>query len=159
MPYIQQKHRPFYNAIVFTMLSKIHCTRIGFNLNLNTEVSILAKKLKSVDWLAQDGQLNYFITKLCIEAGFLGKVIITRTEADIIEKFIIKVLREVYPRKYAHYNRAVGMLTCCGKEFVRIFGEEGIGIKKFLDYICDGFYQDIVGPYEDEKIKANGKVT
>ena len=155
MPYILQEDRPFYNAVVFLSLSKIQCGR-GFDLK--TEIRVLAKKLISVDLLAQDGQLNYFITKLCIEAGFLGKVTIAGTKADILQEFLINLLRKVYPRKYVHYNRAVGMLTCCGKEFMRIFGEEGAAIQEFLDYIADCFYEDVVGPYEDEKIKANGKV-
>lgn len=158
MPYIVKEYRPFYNAIVNTILSKIHLAEYEW-LGWKVEASCLVNKLKSLDWMAQDGQLNYFITKLMIDADFLGRVAISGLEADIIEDFIIKVLKEVYPRKYAHYNRAVGTLTCCGKEFTRIFGERGVGIREFLEYLADSFYQFIVGPYESEKRKLNGPVT
>ena len=50
--------------------------------------------------------------------------------------FITSVLLNNYEKKYFNYNRAIGMLECCKLEL----------------------YRNIVGPYEDEKIKENGEV-
>ena len=57
----------------------------------------------------QDGALNYAITR---------------------------TLLSVYPRRYYHYNRMMGVLSCITQEAYRV----------------------VVGPYEDEKIKENGPV-
>jgi hypothetical protein len=50
--------------------------------------------------------------------------------------FITSILLNNYEKKYFNYNRAIGMLECCKQEM----------------------YRNIVGPYEDEKIKENGEV-
>ena len=57
----------------------------------------------------QDGALNYVVTR---------------------------ILREVYPKKYFHLNRALGVLTAITQEF----------------------YRKTVAPYEDTKIIENGDV-
>ncbi len=57
----------------------------------------------------QDGALNYVVTR---------------------------VLKSVYPQRYFHYNRALGLLTAIAQEFYRV----------------------VVGPYEDVKIRENGSV-
>jgi len=57
----------------------------------------------------QDGSINYLVTKL---------------------------LKNVYPVKYFHLNRALGVLTAITHEF----------------------YRTVIGPYEDTKIKENGDV-
>ena len=69
----------------------------------------LISHIKSLPVEDQDGALNYAITK---------------------------ILKEVYPVKYFHLNRALGVLTSIKEEFYRV----------------------VVGPYEDEKIKENGEV-
>ena len=69
----------------------------------------LVEHLKSLPVEDQDGSLNYAITK------------------------ILKVL---YPKKYFHLNRAIGVLATVSQEFYRV----------------------VVGPYEDTKIKENGQV-
>lgn len=65
--------------------------------------------LKSLPLEDQDGALNYAITK---------------------------IVKDVYPVKYFHLNRALGVLTAVREEFYRV----------------------VVGPYEDIKIKENGEV-
>lgn len=62
--------------------------------------------LKSLPTEEIDGELNYVITKL---------------------------LKEVYPLRYSHINRAVGMLECVKQEF----------------------YRRVAAPYEDKKIKES----
>ncbi len=69
----------------------------------------LINHIKSLSTEDQDGALNYAVTK---------------------------ILKEVYPVKYFHLNRALGVLTAIKEEFYRV----------------------VVGPYEDEKIKENGEV-
>lgn len=58
---------------------------------------------------AQDGALNYLVTR---------------------------IIKKVYPMKYFHLNRALGVLSAITFEL----------------------YRRVVSPYEDEKIKENGDV-
>jgi hypothetical protein len=69
----------------------------------------LIEHLKSLPVEDQDGSLNYAITK---------------------------VIKYVYPQKYFHLNRALGVLTAIKLEL----------------------YRKIIGPYEDTKISENGDV-
>lgn len=69
----------------------------------------LTNILKSLPAEELDGELNYVVTKL---------------------------LKEVYPLRYFHINRAVGMLECAKQEF----------------------YRRVAVPYEDRKIKESGDV-
>jgi hypothetical protein len=72
-------------------------------------VAPLIAHLKELPLEDQDGSLNYAVTK---------------------------VLKDVYPMKYFHLNRALGVLTAIRAEFYRV----------------------VVAPYEDIKIKENGEV-
>lgn len=65
--------------------------------------------LKSLPPEEVDGELNYVITKL---------------------------LKEVYPLRYYHINKAIGVLECVKQEY----------------------YRRVAAPYEDQKIKENGDV-
>ena len=65
--------------------------------------------IKSLPVEEQDGALNYSITK---------------------------IFKHVYPVKYFHLNRAIGVLSAITHEF----------------------YRKIVGPYEEKKISQNGDV-
>jgi hypothetical protein len=47
---------------------------------------------------------------------------------------ITRMIKEVYPLRYFHINRAVGLLECIKQEF----------------------YRRVAAPYEDTKIKENG---
>ena len=69
----------------------------------------LAKHLASLPVQEQDGSLNYTVTKL---------------------------IHRLYPKKYFHLNRALGVLSAITLEL----------------------YRRVAGPYEDEKIKENGDV-
>jgi len=72
-------------------------------------VNPLIEYLKSIPVEDQDGSLNYAVTK---------------------------IIKHVYPKKYFHFNRALGVLTAITHEL----------------------YRKIIGPYEDTKIKENGDV-
>lgn len=65
--------------------------------------------LKSLPVEEVDGELNYIVTKL---------------------------LKEIYPLRYFHINKAVGVLECIKLEF----------------------YRRVAAPYEDKKIKESGDV-
>lgn len=69
----------------------------------------LINHLKSLPTEEQDGSLNYAVTK---------------------------IIKHLYPQKYFHFNRALGVLTAIAHEL----------------------YRKIVGPYEDTKISENGDV-
>ena len=69
----------------------------------------LIDKLKEIPLEQQDGSLNYSITR---------------------------ILKKVYPVKYFHLNRALGVLTAVREEYYRV----------------------VIAPYEDVKIKENGEV-
>ena len=69
----------------------------------------LTSILKSFPHQEVDGELNYVITK---------------------------IIKEVYPLRYYHINKVMGVLECIKQEY----------------------YRRIVGPYEDKKIKENGDV-
>ncbi len=72
-------------------------------------VKPLIDHLKSLPVEDQDGSLNYTVTK---------------------------IIKHVYPQKYFHFIRALGVLTAITQEL----------------------YRKIVGPYEDTKISENGDV-
>ena len=72
-------------------------------------VSPLIKYLKSLPVEKQDGALNYIVTK---------------------------IVRNLYPQKYFHLNRALGVLSAITHEL----------------------YRRVVAPYEDTKIKEQGDV-
>ena len=65
--------------------------------------------LKSLPVEEVDGELNYVVTKL---------------------------LKEIYPLRYFHINKAIGVLECVKLEF----------------------YRRVAAPYEDKKIKESGDV-
>lgn len=69
----------------------------------------LIEHIKQLPLEEQDGSLNYTFTK---------------------------IVKNIYPMRYFHINRAIGMLTA----------------------VKDEFYRVVVAPYEDEKIKESGQV-
>lgn len=69
----------------------------------------LIERIKVMPMEEQDGSINYAFTR---------------------------IMMSIYPRRYFHYNRAMGVLNCIAQEFYRV----------------------IVGPYEGTKIKENGEV-
>ncbi len=70
-------------------------------------VDPIVAHISSLPVEAQDGALNYLVTR---------------------------VIKRVYPTKYFHLNRALGVLSAISLEL----------------------YRRVVGPYEEEKIKENG---
>lgn len=77
---------------------------------LDTLSKPLIDHLKSLPEIDQDGCLNYTISQ---------------------------IIRQIYPKKYFHFNRALGVLSAISLEL----------------------YRHRIGPYEDEKIDQNGDLT
>jgi ribosomal protein S3AE len=75
----------------------------------STVLRELIKMLKAVPPEEVDGELNYVVTKL---------------------------LKEIYPLRYFHINKAVGVLECAKLEY----------------------YRRVAAPYEDKKIQESGDV-
>lgn len=69
----------------------------------------LIDHLKSLPLEDQDGSLNYAVTR---------------------------IIKHLYPKKYFHFNRALGVLIAIMQEL----------------------YRKVIGPYEDTKIRENGDV-
>ena len=76
---------------------------------LNALMDPLIDYIKSLPVEDQDGSINYAVTRM---------------------------LKSIYPQRYFHFNRALGVLTAITQEFYRV----------------------VVGPYEDTKIRDNGEV-
>ena len=75
----------------------------------NTILKELIETLKALPPQEADGELNYIVTKM---------------------------LKEIYPLRYFHINRAVGVLECIKLEY----------------------YRRVAAPYEDAKIQESGDV-
>jgi hypothetical protein len=75
----------------------------------NKVLDELVSILKSVPTEEVDGELNYVVTK---------------------------ILKDVYPLRYYHINKAMGVLECIKQEY----------------------YRRVAAPYEDTKIKESGDV-
>lgn len=62
---------------------------------------------------------------------------IPQEEVDgVINYIVTKILKNIYPPRYYHYNKAIGVLECIKQEY----------------------YRRVVAPYEDKKIVENGDV-
>jgi ribosomal protein S3AE len=75
----------------------------------NTVLKELIKTLKALPPEEVDGELNYVITKL---------------------------LKDIYPLRYFHINKAIGVLECAKLEY----------------------YRRVAAPYEDLKIQESGDI-
>ena len=76
---------------------------------MDAKMDALIDHLAKIPLEEQDGALNYTITR---------------------------IIKKIYPIRYRHLNRALGVLTAVTQEL----------------------YRRVIGPYEDEKIKENGDV-
>lgn len=67
--------------------------------------------------------------------GILRSLPIEEVDGEL-NYVVTKILKEVYPLKYFHLNRAMGVLECIKQEF----------------------YRRVAAPYEDVKMRENGDV-
>lgn len=155
MPYIKQEDREYYDNLIALFELKLVTKN-----DMHGEMGMLIDHIRRLSDMAQDGHMNYFITKLLIELGALKLAyFIFRDIADVLLPILLEIVTEVYqPPKYYRYNRAIGMLTCCRMEFERRYGVGAVLAYDLLNKVIKKFYTEIIGPYEDGKIDANGDV-
>ncbi len=77
--------------------------------HLDDKINDIILLIKDLPVELQDGSLNYVFTR---------------------------IIKNIYPLKYYHLNRALGVLSAVSLELYRV----------------------VIGPYEDTKIKENGEV-
>jgi len=83
--------------------------KVGNRSKYNTVLRELLEILKTLPPDEVDGELNYVVTS---------------------------ILKEVYPLRYFHINKAIGVLECIKLEY----------------------YRRVAAPYEDKKIQESGDV-
>ena len=83
--------------------------KVGNRSKYNTVLRELLEILKTLPPDEVDGELNYVVTR---------------------------ILKEVYPLRYFHINKAIGVLECIKLEY----------------------YRRVAAPYEDKKIQESGDV-
>lgn len=162
MPYIKREDRSPYDSFVWKIIKALV---YDDKKALEFFAIQVAEYLKNQDLKAIDGHFNYFITKLMIDLNwhngnkplnYFGTV--GSPDYTIIHDFIFEVAKQVYPPKYFNYNRLIGMLTCCREEFKRRYKKKATAVEMLLTSLIKQFYSEIIGPYEDTKIEANGDV-
>jgi len=160
MPYIKKEERPQYDEIIRDLIFNLGENREGVDFVKQKLINLLSSQdLKSID-----GHFNYFITKTVKDLGWIngksGTFFGTVGSPQYVElkDFILDVIKQVYPPKYFNYNRAIGMLTCCSKEFSRRYKKKAVSAQMLLESLSNQLYDEDVGPYEDTKIIENGDV-
>lgn len=151
-PYIKQERRPFYNNIVQRLLKLEGVSEVP---NIGDE---LVTHVTLAELEFQDGDLNYFITKL-LKTINLESEDAFHISFSIVE-FLINILLRIYtsPKEgYFNYNRLLGMLTACMKEYERRYGKDKVNSLLLFQNIIERVYV-IIGKYEDKKIIENGDV-
>lgn len=154
MPYIEQNQRLDYDRIINDITNKITATDdVGLAIWANAFKDIIRQH----DLNVQDGEFNYFLTKLFIKLNWVGESLTYYSYAKTsnkIEKLVQECLT-IYTPKYFNYNRAIGVLTCCQLEFKRRYGIKAIMAITFLQTIIKKYYETEIGPYEEKKMIEN----
>lgn len=170
MPYIKQEKRPFYDKMIKAIVTKLEDPSPMNIISLDMpEVPIWIQDFRG-HWLCeaedqQDGQFNYFLTRLMKELHWLteGTSYYCYRKYEWVIFFIVRELLKSYsvfsgsPPSYFKYNRAMGMLACCHKEFRRRYTTKAILATLFLEKCAISLYEEI-GEYENKKIVENGDV-
>jgi hypothetical protein len=105
------------------------------------------------------------LTKECVIAGSAGELNFCITYSIVqgtfdAEKWFdkLKQYAEIKGISYQTYNEIMGVLTCAYRELRRrdfnLFCEHGYD----LGALGQQFYDEVLIPYEDKKIKENGDV-
>ena len=166
MPYIKPDKRPFYDDLIKKIVSKLEPLPPAqievTDLDRNEWVAEFTMNFLTEPEDQQDGQFNYFLTKLFIELHWLteGTSYFCYRRTEKIMFPVIRSILEVYNQpnpSYFKYNRAMGMLFCCMKEFKRRYSNKAVLPLLFLEMIVKSLYEEI-GDYENKKIQENGDV-
>ena len=98
------------------------------------------------------GELNYAFTREIAKHLGYGKEELTVGLMNRIDEFV-----GVHGKSYTTFNTVLGALVGANLEYIRRMGPNNRVSDTFADVVAE-FYGQIVGPYEDEKIKQNGDV-
>ncbi len=88
----------------------------------------------SMPYITQEERPKY--DKLLIELIEVLKALPVESVDGNLNYVVTRIIKEVYPLRYFHINRAMGVLECIKQEF----------------------YRRVAAPYEDTKIEQNGDV-
>lgn len=112
------------------------------------------------------GELNYAITELAInEIHCYPEAAVERFD-EAVATYVTDYLERV-GLSYTNCNAAMGALDCAGRELLRrTMPQENdprresfiLDLGEQLGLARDYLYQDVLVPYEDEKIRVNGDV-
>lgn len=161
MPYIKPDRRPFYDELASSFALQL---QDPLEENYSLVEKIFVYHMTHIATEFQDGDLNYFFTKLLkvlnIDTMYLFES--KKIRKDLVE-FMVKTLLKIYTypkEQYFNYNRMLGMVLACELEFRRRFKQEGINViltwSIFIEVI-ERLYET-VSEYEDKKILENGDV-
>lgn len=160
MPYIKSEDRPFYDALTNTITTKLMLEQFNFDVELQTLMTHILARTED----KQDGDFNYFITRLMKLLGFTD-VNVTQfyhvRYASIVTAMLFDFIVKIYSQpkeSYYRFNRAIGMLVACRKEMERRNGNKAKHAFDILDHLVKHLYDEVVAPYEDKKILENGDV-
>lgn len=163
MPYVKQDKRTFYDILIMSIVNKFEpvTTPITEQDKLQWKTAFSAHILAEPED-QQDGQFNYFLTKLIKSLHWLtdgtSYFAYKNTEVDMFP--IIMGFLEVYRQPtpcYFRYNRSIGMLGCCLREFKRRYSTKAVLAMLFIERLMKTLYEEI-GAYEVKKIEENGDV-
>jgi len=166
IPYIKQDYRTKYNQAIKKMLIRFKAHEEKRTLDALKFDDILGKLsfkiLCDVDAKHYDGEMNYFLTKLNKETGWLtGEVGINfgiYKAVDILRDAVVNFMLSVYhPNTYYDFNRMMGFCVCCIKEMKRRYGGRASMAMSFVGMVMDDIWEKLV-PHEEIKMKENGDV-
>jgi len=163
MPYIKQEKRNFYDMMIMSIVAKFEPAIVEITeQDKNQWIADFQLHILAEPEDQQDGQFNYFLTKLLKSLHWLSEgtsYFAYKTSEPKILMVIVKML-EIYRQptpSYFRYNRAMGMLLCCMKEMKRRYSTRAVLPMLFLEQVIKILYEEI-GAYEVKKIEENGDV-
>jgi hypothetical protein len=98
------------------------------------------------------GELTYVVTAHLLMLDHYDTYLVVAIKQEIADYLGAKKL------SYALLSSVVGCLECARREFIRRRPTDSLVAHYVLNTVLDGYYNDIVAPYEDDKIQQNGDV-
>src|SRR3989304_7769898 len=150
MPYIKPDYRIKYKKTIKEMLLrfKAHEERgtLG-TLKFGDLLGKLSWKITcDVDEKCYDGEMNYFLTKLTKDIGWLngtgGAYWGTFKVVDKLRDAIVIFMLGVYhPNSYYDFNRMMGFCITCIEEMKRRYGSRASMAMAFVNMVMDDIFK------------------
>jgi hypothetical protein len=167
LPYIKPERRPKHNQAIKKMLIRFKQHEDNGTLNVLQFNDILNKLdwiiMTDVDEKSYDGEMNYFLTKLTKDIGWLtgkpstkywGMFKVYEKLRDDVVNFFMSLY---HPNSYYDFNRMMGVCITCIQEMKRRYGSRASMAMAFVNMVMDGIFEKLV-PHEIKKIEENGDV-